>query len=225
MDLKELFKRLKGILLFGAAYLTAFFLMEARDVPIHIIHTSLDDRIPFCEYFIIPYVLWFVYVCGTVLYLGLSKSKATEYNRFILTMELGMIVFVITSLIYPNGQNLRPRIESDNIFTWAVNLLYKTDTCTNILPSLHVFASVACDIALCRDRWFKKHPAAAWGSHILAVLICLSTMFLKQHSVVDVICALICNLLFYPLVYCWEEIRIRSKIKKAQKTSKVSSVK
>lgn len=225
MDLKELFRRLKGILLFGAAYLTAFFLIEARDVPIHIIHTSLDDRIPFCEYFIIPYVLWFAYVCGTVLYLGLSKNKTIEYNRFILTMELGMIVFVITSLIYPNGQNLRPRIESDNIFTWAVNLLYKTDTCTNILPSLHVFASVACDIALCRDRWFKKHPAAAWGSHILTVLICLSTMFLKQHSVVDVICALICNLLFYPLVYYWEEIRIRSKIKKAQKTSKVSSVK
>lgn len=225
MDLKELFRRLKGILLFGAAYLTAFFLMEARDVPIHIIHTSLDDKIPFCEYFIIPYLLWFLYVCGTVLYLGLGKNKLIEYNRFILTMELGMIVFVITSLLYPNGQNLRPQIESDSIFTWTVNLLYKIDTSTNILPSLHVFAAVACDIALCRDQWFKKQPAASWGSHILAVLICLSTMFLKQHSVVDVICALICNLLFYPLVYHWEEIRIRIKIRKAQKSSKISSVK
>lgn len=225
MNLKETWKRLKGILFFGAAYLAAFFLMEARDVPIHIIHTTFDDKIPFCEYFIIPYVLWYFYVCGTVLYLGLSKTKTTEYNRLILTLELGMIVFVLTSLIYPNGQNLRPQITSDSFFAQAVNFLYTIDTSTNILPSLHVFVTIACSIALCRDSWFRKHPLLMGANHLLGILICLSTMFLKQHSIIDVASAILCNLLFYPFIYSWEELKAKAKDRKAQKASKISSVK
>lgn len=204
MELREIWKRLKSIILFGIVYLCAFFFMEARKVPIHIIHTTLDDLIPFCEYFIIPYVLWFLYVIGTVLYLGLFRNDRIEYNRFIGNMMLGMIAFVIVSFIYPNGQNLRPAVISDNIFGRAVALLYQIDTPTNVLPSLHVFASIACDLALCRDKWFQKHTAWQWASHLLTVLIILSTMFLKQHSIIDVMAALLCNLTFYPLAYHFE---------------------
>lgn len=201
MELKELFKRLRVILLFGIAYITTFFFMEARDVPVHIIHTPLDDRIPFCEYFIIPYVIWYIYVCGTVLYLGLSEKDLKEYNRLIANMIAGMVLFVIISWLYPNGQDLRPDIVADNIFTKAVQFLYTIDTSTNVLPSLHVFVSVACDTALCRNGWFKKHPSRQWAVHILTILICLSTMFLKQHSIIDVVAALFCNALSYLLIY------------------------
>lgn len=217
MNFKELWKRLKGIMIFGIFYLGAFFFMESRDVPINIIHTAFDDKIPFCEYFIIPYVLWYLYVVGTVMYLGLTDKTRKEYNRFIVNMVLGMIIFVIVSFIYPNGQNLRPEIASDNIFKWAVNFLYTIDTSTNILPSLHVYASVACDMALCRDQRFKKYPSWKWASHILTILITLSTMFLKQHSVIDVIAALLCNITFFPLVYHWEAISARLSGKAASK--------
>lgn len=217
MDFKEIWKRLKGIIIFGVLYLGAFFFMESRDVPINIIHTAFDDMVPFCEYFIIPYVIWYLYVAGTVLYLGLTDKSLKEYNQFIVNMALGMIVFVIVSFVYPNGQNLRPEIASDNVFKWAVNFLYSIDTSTNILPSLHVFASVACDMALCRDPRFKKHPSWQWASHILTVLITLSTMFLKQHSVIDVIAALLCNITFFPLVYHWEAISARLSGKAAGK--------
>ena len=158
MTFQEIWKRIRGILIFGILYLGCFFFIESRDVPIHILHTPLDDRIPFCEYFIIPYVMWYLCVAGTVVYLGLTDKSLKEYYRFIINMALGMIVFIVVSFIYPNGQDLRPVIESDNIFKWAVNFLYTIDTSTNILPSLHVFASVACDIALCRDRRFKNRP-------------------------------------------------------------------
>lgn len=214
MGLKEIWNRLRGIVIFGIFYLTAFFFMEARDVPVHIIHTKFDDAIPFCKYFIIPYVLWYAYVCGTVLYLGLNDRKRKEYNHFIANMILGMVVFVLTSLIYPNGQDLRPVLTGNDLFTKAVNLLYTIDTPTNILPSLHVFASLACDMALCRDPWFKKRPMWQWISHLLTVLICLSTMFLKQHSTIDVLAALLCNGLFYPLVYHWNPQKIHSSARK-----------
>ena len=201
MTFQEIWKRVRGILIFGILYLGCFFFIESRDVPIHILHTPFDDRIPFCEYFIIPYVMWYLYVAGTVVYLGLTDKSLKEYYRFIINMALGMIVFVAVSFIYPNGQDLRPVIESDNIFKWAVNFLYTIDTSTNILPSLHVFASVACDIALCRDRRFKNRPFYKWSFHILTIFITLSTMFLKQHSIIDVIAALLCNIAFYPVVY------------------------
>ena len=131
MDFKEIWKRIKGILIFGILYLGTFFFMESRDVPIHIIHTAFDDMVPFCEYFIVPYVLWYLYVAGTVAYLGLTDKTLKEYNRFIISMALGMMAFVIVSFIYPNGQDLRPVIESDNVFKWAVNFLYTIDTSTN----------------------------------------------------------------------------------------------
>lgn len=216
MSLKEIWKRLRGIIIFGIFYLTAFFFMEARNVPVHIIHTKFDDVIPFCKYFIIPYVLWYVYVCGTVLYLGLNDHKRQEYNHFISNMILGMVVFVLTSLIFPNGQNLRLVLTGDDLFTQAVNLLYAADTPTNILPSLHVFASLACDMALCRDPWFKKYPFMQWCSHVLTVFICLSTMFLKQHSIVDVFAALLCNGLFYPIVYHWDPQKLNTSVPKKQ---------
>lgn len=217
MGLKELLHRLKGIITFGIFYFAAFFYMEARDVDIHIIHTKIDDMIPFCEYFIIPYVIWYLFVAGTVLYLGLTDKNLKEYNLFITNMVLGMIIFVIVSFVYPNGQNLRPQIEVDSIFTWAVNLLYTIDTNTNVLPSLHVYASVACDTALCRDQKFKEQPSLQWVSHILVFLIILSTMFLKQHSVIDVTAALVCNMAFYPLVYHWDSISTRRSDKAAGK--------
>lgn len=201
MFIKDLIKRLRGILLFGIFYLVTFFLIESRDVPIHIIHTKFDDYIPFCEYFIIPYVLWYLYVAGTVLYLGLTDKSGKEYHRFIINMILGMVIFVIVSFLYPNGQDLRPVFASDNIFKWLVNMLYTIDTPTNILPSLHVYASVACDIALCKNLQFKKHPSWRWVSHILTILIILSTIFLKQHSIIDIITALFLNLVLYLLVY------------------------
>ena len=201
MSTKDLIKRLRGILLFGIFYLVTFFFIESRNVSIHIIHTKFDDYIPFCEYFIIPYVLWYLYVAGTVLYLGLTDKSGKEYYRFIINMALGMIIFVIVSFLYPNGQDLRPVFASDNIFKWLVNMLYTIDTPTNILPSLHVYASVACDIALCKNLQFKKHPSWRWVSHILTILIILSTIFLKQHSIIDIITALFFNLVLYLLVY------------------------
>lgn len=214
MSVKEIWKRLRGIIIFGIFYFTAFFFMEIRDVPVHIIHTRFDDMIPFCKYFIIPYTIWYGYVCGTILYLGLSKNKLKEYNCFVYNMVLGMIVFVLTSLVYPNGQDLRPVITSNDIFSRAVNFLYTIDTPTNILPSLHVYASVACAIALLQDQAVKARPWLRRGVWILTILICLSTMFLKQHSVVDVVAALICNTLAYPLVYTWDTVLERQAARK-----------
>lgn len=184
-------------------YLLAFRLLEMRgNGGIHIIHTSLDDRIPFCEYFIIRYVLWFFYVAATVIYFSCFEKNTREYWQFMASLGVGMTLFLLVSWLYPNGHDLRPALTADgNIFTEMVRILYQIDTPTNILPSIHVFNSLAAAAAIGGCESLRKHRILCLASWFLALTIVLSTMFLKQHSVFDVLCGIALYGAVYLAVY------------------------
>ena len=44
---------------------------------------TVDDFIPFCEYFVIPYFLWFAYVAIGILYFALNNKKEVLIKYFI----------------------------------------------------------------------------------------------------------------------------------------------
>ena len=166
----------------------------------HVIHVALDDYIPFCEYFIIPYFLWFAYVAWSVLYFYFKNKD--EYFRLCGMLFSGMTIFLIVSTIYPNGHYLRPvYFDHNNIFIQMVKMLYAADTPTNLFPSIHVYNSIAVNIAVWHSSNFKEKKWVRFGSSILMVLIILSTMFLKQHSVFDVVTGIGLSVFMYSLVY------------------------
>lgn len=181
--------------------MVSFMLVERSDVKIHIIHSLADDRIPFCEYFIIPYVLWYFFLIGTVIYFALSCPSKKEYYQYLATLGVGMTLFLLISYVYPNGQQLRSELTGDGAFISAVRFLYKIDTPTNIFPSMHVFNATASCIALYQNEKCRKNRPFTMAQIVLTVSIILSTMFLKQHSVADVMTALILNILCYQLFY------------------------
>ena len=118
-------------------------------------------------------------------------------------MMMGMTIFLIVSYVYPNVLHLRPHeFPRDNIFTDLVKFIYRTDTPTNVLPSIHVFNSLAIHMSLSNCQSLKDRKGVRIGSLILTILIIMSTMFLKQHSVIDVCLgstlALFGYLFFYP---------------------------
>lgn len=201
MKLKERLKLFLPVCIIGVIYLCTFSYLEGRRVPIHIIQGKIDSMIPFCEYFIVPYLLWFVYVAATVGYFLFFVSDKEEYKRLCISLLTGMIVFVVISYIFPNGQILRPNLAGENIFQILVMHLYKTDTPTNILPSLHVFYSIACCVALLKNDRVKRSFPTLSLILLLTVSIVLSTMFLKQHSIIDVVMAFVLNILCYQLFY------------------------
>lgn len=194
-------RNLFPVICVGILYLIAFYFLENREVSIHIIQTKLDYLIPFCEYFIIPYLLWFFYVTATVVYFACFQEDKEEYKRLCISLLTGMIVFLVLSFFYPNGQNLRPVLEGKNIFERMVLRLYATDTPTNILPSLHVFYSTVCCIALVNNDRIKRNQFGKVLIYVLTGSIILSTMFLKQHSTIDVVMALLMNGTCYQLFY------------------------
>lgn len=174
-------------ILYFPVYLVWFIWLESRaNQPYYVIHTFLDDHIPFCEYFIVPYLLWFVYIA--VVYLWLFLKDRENFYKYIAFLYTGMTIFLLISTFYPNGHLLRPlEFEKDSIFIKLVCFIYWADTSTNILPSIHVFNSIAAHMAIMHTASLKQQKWTVRCSRILYVSIILSTMFLKQHSCIDVV--------------------------------------
>lgn len=191
-------------------YLVSFAYLENRvTYRFHVIHSSLDSQVPFCEYFIIPYFLWFAYIVVTVLWFMFKNKDEKEYLQPIFNLGIGMTIFIIISWVYPNGHFLRPvSFPRDNIFTDMVRFLYSIDTPTNVLPSIHVYNSIAAFIAIARCKALKNNRLVVGGTFILTVSIVAATMFLKQHTIVDVVLALALNVVVYLLVYRPEDSRV-----------------
>ena len=189
------------LLLYFFLYFPWFgYLEKTVTTHFHVIHVALDDYIPFCEYFIIPYLAWFGYVAFGVCYFFLKNKE--EYYRLCTTLFTGMTIFLIVSTLYPNGHYLRPAyFDHNNICIQLVKWLYSTDTPTNLFPSIHVYNSICVNAAIWHSEDFKKHKAVRYGSAVLMVLIILSTMFLKQHSVFDVVTGTVLAVFLYSVVY------------------------
>lgn len=166
----------------------------------HVINIGLDDRIPFVEWFIFPYYIWFPFMA--VFFVLFFFRDKEEYIRMIALLYAGMTIFLIISFAYPNGLTLRPETFSrDNLATVIVSSLYGTDTPTNVFPSIHVFNTLGVLIAVWRSKKIAKHRLSKWGITVLGSLIICSTVFLKQHSVVDVLGAFVMAAVLYFLVY------------------------
>lgn len=188
-------------LLFWPGFVAQYFLVEnLNPAPqYHMIHCVLDDWIPFQEVFLLFYVAWYVMIAGMHLYTMLYDVEAfRNYSRLlILSMSICTVVF----LVYPSCQELRPEsFPRNNLLTRIVGFLYWIDTPTNILPSEHAVGAIAVFAAAAHTRGLRA-PARLVPIGILAVLVSVSTVFLKQHSALDVLAALPVCAVSYWIVY------------------------
>jgi membrane-associated phospholipid phosphatase len=166
----------------------------------HVVHVPLDDYIPFCEYFVIPYLLWFPYVAWGILYLAIHNKN--DYYKLCTFLFTGMTIFLLISTVYPNGHFLRPTyFTHHNVCTMLCEYLYATDTATNLFPSIHVYNSIGIYLAVIHNKRLRRNRTVQLISFVLTVSIILATMFIKQHSVFDVCCAFVLSYVMYWLVY------------------------
>lgn len=193
------------VLSYAFIYMPWFIYLEKRtDVHYFFIHSPIDDYIPFIEYFIVPYLLWFVFIAVTAGYFFFTDIQG--FYRLAAFLITGMTFFLFLCTVFPNGLNLRPvEFARDNLFVDMVRYVYATDTPTNVLPSIHVFNSIGACVAIGHSEALKKHRKFQYASYLLALLIVLSTVFLKQHSVTDVIAAFVLACIIYPFVYATQE--------------------
>ena len=182
------FRHLK-LLLYWPLFGLAFLILE-RFSPVteyHPVFCTLDAYIPFLEIFLLPYLFWFVYLVGIHVYTAIYDTASFRYlMRFVMiSFTLTMVIYIL----YPTCQQLRPEsFVRDNVLTRFIAWFYTFDTYTNVCPSLHVIgsAAVACTAWNARGLNTAGWRIAFW---VTAVLISVSTVFMRQHSVVDVLAA------------------------------------
>ncbi len=161
-------------------------------------HCMLDDIIPFCEVFVIPYVGWYLLIiCSLGYFLLYDIDGFRNLQKFIiLTQLIAMAIYIL----FPSRQDLRPaEFPRDNVLTSLVGLIYSVDTNTGVCPSLHVAYSIGIASA-----WLKEKAASLPFKVFIvfcAVIISLSTAFIKQHSVVDIFAAIIMCIFVEAIVY------------------------
>lgn len=174
-------------IIYWCIYLSCFFLVERLVTqPRFIIHCGLDDVIPFVKYAVVAYVLWFPYIVFTLLYFLLHADRR-EFWRLSVSLMIPMMATLLFYVIVPNGLDIRPSyVEGDDVFAWAVRLIWAGDTPNNVCPSIHVFVSVLIDLAWSRSALTENRPSWRLVSHLTDFAIVMSTMLLKQHSVIDV---------------------------------------
>ena len=197
-------------------YFILFFLTENL-IPVdrcHVIHSPLDDLIPFNEYFAIFYCFWYVLLVASLLYFFLYDIPS--FRRLQIFIMITQAVAMLIYIVYPSVQLLRPAVmPRDNLLCRVMAFIYAFDTPTGVCPSLHVAYSMGIASVWCRRRNTPK----AWKAFVVcsAVLISVSVAFVKQHSVVDVAAAIPVGLLAELLVYGAPGALYRKKRLQAQK--------
>ena len=182
-------------------YLTVFFTLE------HFIttdywatQTRLDDWIPFCEYFVIPYDSWSLMLVALGVYLLVKDAES--FRRYVWFIGIAFLSASLFCALVPNGQDLRPAVmPRENFCSWILAMTYAADTNTNVFPSVHILGVMAAIAGL----WHTPGLRRAWktGGTAWAVLILFSTLFVKQHAVIDVLAGLAWGGVVYLVVYVW----------------------
>lgn len=193
------------VLAYFIVYVIWFFYLEFFVEPKYWIVCPWDDYIPFCEYFIVPYGLWFPYFLGGLAYF-LSKQKEL-FLKLCFVMFTGMTICLTIYSFWPNAIDLRQEIVGTNLFCKLAELVRAVDTPTNVCPSIHVSSTVAVHWAVSRYQGFKRPGLIKTASLILAVAICASTVFLKQHSIIDVFWGVILTATLVLLVRIYEFVK------------------
>ena len=170
---------LTWLIYFTLYFITETFIPAEKCTPIHI---PLDDLIPFCEWFVIPYVFWYgliVFSLGYFLLYDVDSFRRMQI--YIFTTQMIAMVFYI---FYPSRQDLRPEVfPRENVLTWLIGTIYNFDTNTGVLPSLHCGYSLGI-----LSAWLRRKPTPLWGRifvTVTVILVCMSTAFIKQHSAAD----------------------------------------
>lgn len=145
---------------------------------------DIDQLIPVIPEFTIVYfgcfITWAVYyiMCGRV-----SREYCARFVAFdLVTRTICGIIFLVLPTF-----NVRPEVTNVDIFDRILLLLYRIDAADNLFPSIHCLVSWNCFVGLRNAHYYKKKVVAS--AAIIAVMVFASTLFTKQHVIVDVISA------------------------------------
>lgn len=174
----------------------AYFLAKFTPMERHLVGDVIDSKIPFLSIFIVPYILWYLFlvVVPCILY----EQDRKSFYWYLVSNFIVDTVATIIFIFYPTLL-VRPEISVDSVFTWLVNLIYWGDTpALNCFPSIHCANCFVAIFIMIKGNKIKKQHR--FTTSIFALLIIASTLFIKQHVVIDVVGAFVLALIVVMIV-------------------------
>lgn len=141
----------------------------------------LDGRLPFVPFFILIY--WGAYISWGVDYIMAARESRDHCRRSITADMIAKALSFVIFLVLPTTI-ARPEITGQGLLSWLTRIIYTADTPVTLFPSIH-----------CLDSWLswrflvqcKKVPLwYKWVNFVFSLLVCLSTVLVKQHVIVDI---------------------------------------
>lgn len=178
------------VISFFVLFIGWFVLLEKADLPVvWNIHCSLDKYIPFVKYAVIPYSIWFLWMTQSMFHEVIREDGETRW-RMLAPLFGGLLLILLFCTLVPNGISIRPaEIPGNDLCARVARFIESTDNPTCVCPSMHVYSTIFLDFGVQRAENYRYHFVKPLA-RVMDVLICLSTMFLKQHSMIDVLFAL-----------------------------------
>lgn len=182
--------------------------------------TAVDHQIPFVEIFVVPYLLWYAFIFLMLVYFCIYDRAI--YYRTLLSFCVGMLVCYIIYFFFQTTVP-RPELMGNGILTSMVKYVYGADQPFNCFPSIHVLSSYLMILGIRHSKlWTIKKDMIV---STIAYSIILSTLFVKQHVVLDVVAGVLLGSLLFKLFYYLEAETVFNFFKRMFKTKLQSTEK
>ena len=142
--------------------------------------TALDRMIPFDSRWVLIYVACFAYWAVSYVLMARQESWYPIMTGEVLAKLLCGVLF----LLIPTT-NVRPEITDSGFTAWLMGLIYQLDPPLDLFPSIHCMESWICFRGMLGQKKIPKWYQVFAG--FFTVLVCLSTLFTRQHVIADVI--------------------------------------
>ena len=161
-----------------------FFFIKYFQGNAHYINSFVDDRIPFIPQFIYIYNIFYPFMF-VVLYITYKQDKDTFYSS-IAAGIIGYLICDVIFLIYPT-LIIRPDINVINIdylTRFIVGITYYFDNpALNCFPSVHCLFCFQALYMITLAKGINRNMKILFN--IIAILIAISTLLVKQHYFYD----------------------------------------
>ena len=158
----------------------------------HSPEVALDRAVPFVAWWAIVYgVLYLFLILLPIFVVRQDGLIRRTFNSYLLIWITAYVCFFV---VYPTAAP-RPAIVSGEGFgVWGLRALYSADPPYNCFPSLHVAHSFVSALACAR-----VHRRLGVIALVSAILVAASTLFTKQHYVLDVVTGSLLALVAYAI--------------------------
>jgi len=196
---------------------TFYELLNNGDRGARSLSTTFDHQLPFIEAFIVPYVFWYIFIFGMLFYFFIYDRGI--YYKTLLSLTMGMAVCYVIYYFFQTTVP-RPVLEGTGLYTNMIRYIYSADQPVNCFPSIHVLSSYLMVIAMRNSR--TKTPIKMFSVAVTGYLIILSTLFIKQHVVLDAFAGILLGNILFNIVFYFKPAMAYASIKRYAKNKKAA---